>query len=321
MAEVKDKFEKGLVDSDKPHREKHLDIRVQSGLATSKRQAFEHGEYEQETEPHVNKTEIDTDLVAGLASAKKQAFEQNRLENDSNVTRTIDIDRDAFVGAATDKKAKFEKGDFDRNYHETGSDRAYADADLLTGVAAEKKAKFEGGQVSDQSTIQTNRDNASNIVEMGHAHAIRSELLSKIDAEQQIQRSADRHIDINTEHGLAIARREQLASLANSEFKPTERHIDITTGLASTIKEQYMADTGKTTKTTTAPPISVESGLAKNRATAFENPDETTVKIFIIKLNLEKKKQCNKLITILTRLNEQWKLIMTFLNVVSPKNV
>lgn len=37
MAEVKDKFEKGLVDSDKPRAEKRLDVRVQSGLASSKK--------------------------------------------------------------------------------------------------------------------------------------------------------------------------------------------------------------------------------------------------------------------------------------------
>lgn len=40
MAEKKDKFEKGLLDSDKPRPEKRLDVRVQSGLASSKKTSF-----------------------------------------------------------------------------------------------------------------------------------------------------------------------------------------------------------------------------------------------------------------------------------------
>lgn len=276
MAEVKDKFEKGLVD-DKPRAEKRLDVRVQSGLASSKKQAFEQGEFEQEIEPHVSKVQIDTDLVAGLASAKKQAFEQQQHENDGNLTRTVVIDRDALAGAATEKKAKFEKGEFEHDYHDLGSNRVQADADLLLGAATEKKAKFESGQVSDRATTPTRRDEILTAVETGHAQAKRSEILSKIDAEQQVQRSGDRHIDIDPEQGLATTRREQLTSLANTEFKPTEKHIDVTTGL-STIKEQYIADTSKTSTTkATVPSVSVESGLAKSRATVFENPDETTV--------------------------------------------
>jgi len=244
MAEVKDKFEKGVVD-EKPRTEKRLDVRVQSGLA----------------------------------SAKKQAFEQQQIENDANLTKTVVIDRDALAGAATEKKAKFEKGEFDHDYHELGSNRVQADADLLVGAATERKAKFESGQVSDRATTPTRRDEMSTMVETGLAQAKRSELLSKIDAEQQIQRSGDRHIDIDTEQGLATTRRDQLASLANTEFKSTEKHIDVTTGLASTIKEQYMADTSKSaTARSTVQPVTVESGLAKSRATVFENPDETEIK-------------------------------------------
>jgi hypothetical protein len=278
MAEVKDKFEKGLVD-EKPRAEKRLDVRVQSGLASSKKQAFEQGEFEQEVEPHVSKVQIDTDLVAGLASSKKQAFEQ-KVENDANLTKTVVIDRDALAGAATEQKAKFEKGEFDHDYHEFGSNRVQIDADLLVGAATDRKAKFESGQVSDRATTPTRRDDVLNMVESGNAQAKRSELLSKIDAEQQVQRSGDRHIDIDTEHGLATARREQLTSLANSEFKSTEKHFDVTAGSTTSIKEQYIADTSKTSTTKTAQPVSVESGLAKNRATAFENPDETTVNIY-----------------------------------------
>ena len=102
----------------------------------------------------------------------------------------------------------------------------------------------------------------------------------KIDAEQQVQRSGDRHVDMDPEHGLASARRDQLTSIANTEYKATDKHIDVTSGLASTIKEQYMADTSKTSTAKTAQPISVESGLAKSRANVFENPDETAVNIF-----------------------------------------
>jgi len=279
MAEVKDKFEKGLVDSDKPRAEKRLDVRVQSGLASSKKHAFEQGEFEQEIEPHISKVQIDTDLVAGSTSAKKQAYEQQQLENEGNLTKTVVIDHDVLAGATTEKKAKFEKGEFDHDYHELGSNRVQADADLLLGATTDKKAKFESGQVSDRATTPTRRDEVAAMVETGNAQAKRSELLSKIDAEQQVQRSGDRHIDIDPEQGIATARREQLASLANTEFKPTEKHIDVTTGL-NTIKEQYMADTSKAPTTTKTTPVSVESGLAKSRATVFENPDETTVNNF-----------------------------------------
>ena len=272
MAEVKDKFEKGLVDQAKPRGEKRLDVRVQSGLASSKKHAFEQGEFEQEVEPHVSKVQIDTDLVAGLASSKKQAYEQQQHENDGNLTKTVVIDRDALAGAATEQKAKFEKGEFDHDYHDFGSNRVQVDADLLVGAATDRKAKFESGQVSDRPTTPTRRDEISTMVETGHAQAKRSELLSKIDAEQQVQRSGDRHIDIDPEQGLATARREQLASLANTEYKSTEKHIDVTAGSTSTIKEQYMADTSKTSTTKTAQPVSVESGLAKNRAKYLKIP-------------------------------------------------
>ncbi|CAF1929436.1 unnamed protein product [Rotaria magnacalcarata] len=275
MAEVKDKFEKGLVDSEKPRVEKRLDVRVQSGLASSKKQAFEQGEFEQETESHINKVQIDADLVAGLTSAKKQAFEQHKIDNDANLPKSAFIDAEAFSGATTDKKAKFEKGEFDQEYHEHGSNRVQADANLLVGAATERKAKFESGQISERATTPARSDEIAGIVGAGNAQNKRSEFLSKIEAEQQVQRSGDRHIDIDTEHGLAGARREQLATLANSEFKSTEKYIDVTTGLTSTIKEQYMADTSKPVKSTVAP-VSVESGLAKSRATAFENPDDTS---------------------------------------------
>ena len=179
MAEVKDKFEKGVVDSDKPRAEKHLDVRVQSGLASSKKHAFEQGEFEQEIEPHINKVQIDADLVAGLASSKKHAYEQQQHENDGNLTRTVVIDRDSMAGAATEQKAKFEKGEFDHDYHDFGSNRVQADADLLVGAAADKKARFESGQASDRATTPTRRDEISSMVETGHAQAKRSELLSK----------------------------------------------------------------------------------------------------------------------------------------------
>ncbi|CAF4373557.1 unnamed protein product, partial [Adineta steineri] len=178
MAEVKDKFEKGLIDSNKPRVEKRLDVRVQSGLTSSKKQAFEHGEFEQETEPHVNKIQIETDLVAGLTSSKKQAFQQQQMENETNtMSKTIITERDALVGVAT-----------------------------------AKKAKFESGQLSDRPRMSICSDEIANIVGAGLAQAKRSELLSKIDAEQQIQRSSDRFIDIDTEQGLATTRRDQLAS-------------------------------------------------------------------------------------------------------------
>ena len=281
MAEVKDKFEKGLVDADKPRSEKRLDVRVQSGLASSKKQAFEQGEYEQEVEPHMGKVQIDADLVAGLTSSKKHAFEQHQLENESNQPKTVVVDRESMAGAATGQKAKFEKGGSDHDYHELGSNRVQADADLLMGATTDKKARFESGQMSDRATTPTRRDEILNNVESGLAQAKRSELMSKFDAEQQVQRSGDRHVDIDREQGLATSRRDQLEQLANTEFKSTEKHIDVTSGLASTIKEQYMADTSKTSNSkTTTTPVAVESGLAKSRATAFENPDEASVRVF-----------------------------------------
>jgi hypothetical protein len=243
MAEVKDKFEKGLVDVNKPRVEKRLDVRVQSGLTSSKKQAFEQGEYEQDTGPFVNKNQIETDLVvAGLTSSKKQAFEQ-QVENEIN------------------------------NINKTP----------ITDVATEKKAKFESGQISDRPRASVCPDEIANIVGAGLAQAKRSELLSKIDAEQQIQRSSDRFIDIDTEQGLATTRRDQLASLANSEFKPTEKYIDVTAGLASTIKEQYIADASRSTiSRPSVTTVDIESGLTKNRTIAFEKPDELTVNFYEI---------------------------------------
>jgi hypothetical protein len=152
--------------------------------------------------------------------------------------------------------------------------------DALTGVATEKKAKFESGQISDRPRTSICADEIATFLGTGLAQAKRSEILSKMDAEQQIQRSADRYIDIDTEQGLAIARRDQLASLANSEFKPTEKHIDVTAGLASTIKEQYIADASKITTKTVVPTVDIESGLTKTRATVFEKFDEGTVSCF-----------------------------------------
>ena len=314
MAEVKDKFEKGLVDSDKPRAEKRLDVRVQSGLASSKRQAFEQGEFEQETEPHVSRVEIEADLVAGFAAAKKQAFEDKHLETDVNLPKTVVIDRDGLAGGAAEKKAMFEKGESDHDYHEMAASRVQADANLLLGATTDKKAKFESGQVSERATTPTRRDEVAAMVESGHAQAKRSEILSKIESEQQVQRSGDRNIDIDTEQGLASTRREQLASIAQSEFKSTEKHIDVTTGLASTIKEQYIADASKTASTSKTTPVSVESGLAKSRATAFENPDEATV-------NVEQSIDHHLVrVRFHCRSNEQWKSTMNFWKAVLPRN-
>jgi hypothetical protein len=245
MAEVKDKFEKGLIDVNKPRTEKRLDVRVQSGLTSSKKQAFEQGEYEQETGPYINKNQIETDLViTGLTSSKKQAYEQQQMENEiNNMNKTI-----------------------------------IPEYDTLAGVATEKKAKFESGQMSDRPRGSICTDEIASFLGTGLAQAKRSEILSKIDAEQQIQRSSDRSIDIDTEQGSAIARRDQLASLANSEFKPTERYIDVTAGLASTIKEQYIADASRaTTSRPSVANVDIESGLTKNRAIVFEKPDEFSV--------------------------------------------
>ncbi|CAF3382955.1 unnamed protein product [Rotaria sp. Silwood1] len=247
MAEVKDKFEKGLVDVNKPRIEKRLDVRVQTGLTSSKKQAFEQGEFEQEIESHISKTPIETDLVAGLTSSKKQVFEQQQINNEMNM-----INKTNFI-----------------------------EHDVLAGVATETKAKFENGQISDSPRISTCSDEIASIVGTGLAQAKLSEFLSKIDAEQQNQRSVNRNIDIDAEQGLAIARRDQFASLANSEFKPTEKYIDVTAGLTNIIKEQYIADASKATTTTSKieiPAVDIESGLTKNRAIVFEKPDETTVK-------------------------------------------
>ncbi|CAF2825248.1 unnamed protein product [Rotaria sp. Silwood2] len=245
MAEVKDKFEKGLIDVNKPRIEKRLDVRVQSGLTSSKKQAFEQGEFEQEIESYISKTPIETDLVAGLASLKKQVFEQQLINNETNmINKTFIIERDALVGVAT-----------------------------------EKKAKFENGHISDTPRTSTCPDEIANVVGTGLAQAKLSEFLSKIDADQQTQRLANRNIDIDAEQGLAIARRDQFASLVNSEFKPTEKYIDVTAGSTNIIKEQYIADASKTTTSKTEiPAVDIESGSTKNRAIVFEKPDETAVK-------------------------------------------
>ncbi|CAF2061369.1 unnamed protein product [Rotaria magnacalcarata] len=247
MAEVKDKFEKGLVDANKPRVEKRLDIRVQSGLTSSKKQAFEQGEFEQETESNKIKIPIETDIVAGVTSLTKQVFEQQQqqqINNETNLNKTIIIERDA-----------------------------------LNGVATEKKAQFENGQISDSPKSLKYSDEIANITGTGFAQAKLSEFLSKIDSEQQNQRSPTRQIDMDTEQGLAIARCQQFALLMNSEFKPAEKNIDVTAGLASIIKEQYIADASKSTTTKSAMLTDdIESGLAKNRAIVFQKQDETTIK-------------------------------------------
>lgn len=281
MAEVKDKFEKGMLDSNKPRAEKRLDFRVQTGLASSKKQAFEQGEFEQEVDAPTNKVQIETELlVAGLTSAKKQAFEQQQI--DASKRKTSIIEHDVLAGAAKETKAKFERGEFDQDPAELRSRRQQqqqSETDLLVGVTTEKKAKFENGHLSDRSSISSRTEEIATIVGAGLAQAKRSELLSKIDAEQQIQRSFDRPIDIDAaELGLATTRRDQLASLASSEFKSKEKHIDVAAGLASTAREQFMADASKTTAPKAIDStMDVESGLAKSRATVFENPDETAV--------------------------------------------
>lgn len=236
MAEVKDKFEKGLVDANKPRTEKRLDVRVQSGITSSKKQAFEQGEFEQVTESHVSKIDIETDLISGLTSAKKQVFER---QQSTEISRTT-----------------------------------IPEHDVLVGLATENKAKFENGQIKDRPRTSLCTDEIASIVGSGLAQAKRSEILSKIDAEQQIQRSADRSMDYDTEQGLAIARREQLASLANSEYKPAEKSIDVTAGLANTIKEQYIADASRKLSKTSVSTIDnelLERGVAKERAAMFKN--------------------------------------------------
>ena len=280
MAEVKDKFEKGLLDSNKPRPEKRLDFRVQTGLASSKKQAFEQGEFEQEVDAPTSKAQIEAELlVAGLTSAKKQAFEQH--QTDASKRKPSIIEHDLLAGAAKETKAKFERGEFEQDQDELRSRRfqqQQSETDLFAGMTTEKKAHFENGHRLDRSSISARPEEIANIVGAGLALAKRSELLSKIDAEQQIQRSADRPIDIDAELGFATARRDQLATLATSEYKSKEKHIDVAAGLASTIKEQFMADASKTAAPKTIDStMDVESGLAKSRATAFENPDETAV--------------------------------------------
>ena len=244
MAEVKDKFEKGLVDANKPRIEKRLDIRVQNGLTSSKKQAFEQGNFGNENENQINKIPIEADLVAGLASSKKQAFEQQQIESTSARKTSL------------------------------------VEHDLLAGAAKDKMAKFENGLLQDRSHPSTQPEEIATFVGTGLAHAKRSEILSKIDAEQQMQRSSSRPVDLDTEQGLATARRVQLASLANSEFKSQEKQIEVVAGLATTIKEQYMADTSRTNTVNASKPIDIETGLTKTLANAFEKPDETTVSQF-----------------------------------------
>jgi hypothetical protein len=163
--------------------------------------------------------------------------------------------------------------------------------DALAGVATEKKAKFENGSISDRPRASLCADEIAIFLGTGLAQAKRSELLSKIDAEQQVQRAADRSIDIDTEQGLATARRDQFASLANSEFKSTEKYIDVTAGLANIIKEQYIADASKTiTMKTAVSTEDIESGLTKNRAIVFEKFDETTVSEICFGIESRRKK-------------------------------
>ena len=250
MAEVKDKFEKGLVDTNKPRIEKRLDIRVQSGSTSSKTQAFEQGEFEREIDSHINKTPIETDIIAGLTSSKKQVFEQHQqMENENN---------------SINKKYIIEH-------------------DVLTGLTTETKAKFERGEVTDRSRTSLCADEIATFLGSGLAQAKRSEILSKIIAEQQIQRSAEKSIDIDPEQGLATTLREQFSSLANSEFKSksTEKPmVDVTAGSTNTIKEQYIADANKIlTRKMSIPPDDIESGLTKNRTIVFENFDEGTVSL------------------------------------------
>ena len=246
MAEVKDKFEKGLIDGNKPRLEKRLDVRVQSGLTSSKKQAFEQGEFERETNSSQGKKiDIETNLIAGLTSSKKQVFEkQQSIDSDNqSPNKMILLERDA-----------------------------------LAGVATETKAKFESGQISDRPRMSVCADEIATFLGTGLAQAKRSEILSKIESEQQVQRAADRSIDLDTEQGIASARRDQLASLANSEYRSSEKSIDVIAGLATIIKEQYIADASKSSKPRTSIPTDdIESGLAKNLATVFEKLDEATV--------------------------------------------
>lgn len=246
MAEVKDKFEKGLIDANKPRLEKRLDVRVQSGLTSSKKQAFEQGEFERETTSAGNKLDIEKDLIAGLTSSKKLAFEKQQ---------SLDYD------------------------NQVGNKATLLERNALAGVATGTKAKFENGQVSDRPRLSICADEIATFLGSGLAQAKRSEILSKIDAEQQVQRGVNRSIDLDAEQGIASARRDQLASLANNEYRPTERFIDVTAGLANSIKEQYIADASRSTRPRTSIPTDdIESGLAKNLATVFEKFDEATVR-------------------------------------------
>ncbi|CAF4255786.1 unnamed protein product, partial [Rotaria magnacalcarata] len=110
-------------------------------------QAFEQGEFEQETESNKIKIPIETDIVAGVTSLTKQVFEQQQqqqINNETNLNKTIIIERDA-----------------------------------LNGVATEKKAQFENGQISDSPKSLKYSDEIANITGTGFAQAKLSEFLSK----------------------------------------------------------------------------------------------------------------------------------------------
>lgn len=241
MAEVKDKFEKGLIDSNKVRVEKRLDIRVQNGLASSKKQAFEQGLVEQETENQKNKSLIECELIAGLASTNKKVFEQQ--QNESNQRRKSSL----------------------------------IEHELLLSAAREKKAQYENVLNQDRTKISNGTQEIATIAGTGLAQAKRDELLSKIDGETN-QRSSTKPTDIDAEQGLATARRDQLASLINSEFKAQEKIIDVTAGLTNVIKEQYIADANRSLNVSSSKPTDIETGLAKNLATVFEKQDESNVR-------------------------------------------
>ncbi|CAF1377527.1 unnamed protein product [Didymodactylos carnosus] len=277
MADVKDKFEKGI---EKPRIEKRLDFRVQSGITSTKKQQFEHGEFEQETEPHVSKVVVDTDLLSGATSERRERFEKGDLENRvEKTTTTVDIPLQS--GVASEKKAKFERGDFDDHEHV----QKQQVEQIPSGMATEKKQKFESGQVGNDLTLMNQRENlAKSTIEPGIAQAKRDEFMSKISSDT-IQWTSDKYINIDTlEHGSATSKRKEFESLATSEFKATDKtKIEVQPGLASNIKEQYLSTV--TTDSTInrdkdqqiSPQIIVASGLTKERANVFENPDSDTV--------------------------------------------
>ncbi|CAF0868930.1 unnamed protein product, partial [Didymodactylos carnosus] len=347
MADVKDKFEKGI--EEKPKAEKRLDVRVQSGMASTKKQQFEHGEFEQEIEPkpskttvdvellsgaaserrtkfergefeqevesHISKVVVDTDLLSGAASERRERFEKGELENRIEKTTTIDIPFQS--GAASERKAKFEKGEFEQEI-EPHVAKVKVDVDLLSGAASEKKAKFErgefddhehvqkhqvepvpsglatekkqkfeSGQVDNDVTLVNQRENlAQATIEPGNAQAKREEFMSKITSDTAQQRTGDKYIDMNTlEQGSATSKRKGFESLATSEFKATDKtKVEVEPGFASNLKEQYLSTV--TSDSTSAkdkdqqltPQAVVASGLAKERANVFENPDDTAVK-------------------------------------------